>query len=162
MNKKLLVGGGLLLGYVLLRESQNLKNTINGLSLNFLPGDWPRISSGRLIFPITVQVKNPGMRDLPIDQLHVRLSRITRTGSYLVASTPAAGVALPAFAAGQTTKFTVDIEAGLLDAVTELAILAKAGNTNKFKVESVVRAGGLQVTLPAFTYTLPTIPVKTA
>ncbi|RSK24200.1 hypothetical protein [Hymenobacter metallilatus] len=162
MNKKLLVGGALALGYVLLRESQNLKNTINGLSLNFLPGDWPRINGGRLIFSIDVQVKNPGTRDLPIDQLHVRLSRITRTGSYLVASTPAAGVALPAFAAGQTTKFTVEIEAGLLDAITEMATIVRAGNTNKFKVESIVRAGGLQVTLPPFTYTLPTVPKKTA
>ena len=155
MNKRVMIGAGFALAaYLVLRESQNLKTTVAGLTVSFLPGGWPALRNGKVVFPIAVQVKNPGTRSLPLDSLRVNLHRVTDTGSYLVASTPAAGVTLPAIEAGKTTRFAVELECGLLDAVSELTTTFQKRGFNKFRVESTVRALGFDVKLPNYLYTL--------
>lgn len=153
-NKTILWVAGIGGAFLLWQLSQEVKNTIAGLTFRFGAGGVPKIVSlTQIEVPIQVFVDNVGFTDIPAANINIALQRVTKTGSYQFAVTDPAGVATPILKARSTSRFIIPIRTEPLSAITEIFTTLSNFGGNKFAVTGSIQVGGLSVPIAPVTFT---------
>jgi hypothetical protein len=154
-NKKTIFWvGGLGAAFLLWQLSQEVQNTVAGLTFRFGAGGVPKIVSlTQIEVPVQIWVDNPGFTDIPAANINISLSRITKGGSYPFAATPPQGVATEVLKSRATTRFIIPIRTEPLSAITEIFTTLSHIGGNKFGIAGTIQVGGISVPIAPVTFT---------
>ena len=123
-----------------------VKNTVNGLKYEFLPGDIRLVGLTQVEITVKVKVTNEGYTTLPASGMNIGLGRVAANNStYPIAATAPAGVTVPAIAARATTEFALPLLVNSFQAAGEIWNSWLKRGLNHFRITGMVHAAGVSV-----------------
>jgi len=154
-TKKKLVFAGLGMAVLLLiNRAGEVNDTVNGLTFKFGIGGAPKISGLSIMFPVKMDVSNPGNVTLPLSGLAMKLGRLYPNGSVVaLAATDPAGVPAQNIVARSVTSIIVPVHTDVLSVLTEVISAIKGGGLGRYRLSPSIISGGLKINLPDQTLT---------
>ncbi|RDC65055.1 hypothetical protein [Adhaeribacter pallidiroseus] len=138
-NAGLVYGSLAVLGYILYQGINDAKQTVKNLRFYVKKIAFPRITSGLIVFPLTLSLDNHSPSSVPVQNLMVTIHKLEGTGETFISSSQPDLSAIN-IRAHATTNLDIEMKAEPLVAAKEIyALLTKKGqNTYRILVETTI------------------------